>query len=624
MRKVFAYAFVIFLLVGRCVWAAGKTTVDPNSSDQAVIAQWESDTRLAQKVTYEARHKAVKVILADLSDMTGVTLNAGFNKQDWQVRDRKMNIFAKDVHLVDLISSIARTMKFKWSINKTDVPWTYRLYMDRKTLASANAELSKAQGEYDKEVQRRREDFLNTMESWDDDLTDDELEALREDDPYTYRLHTSGMGAAFRGLLNDVPGMKENFLNKQDKAYPIAELSPETQQLILNVVKSEYGEDFSGDSESKFTLGGVGLDLEPDEFDWKAYEDKKFAGIGINIYKKFFVLDAFLGDRSNPMVQWIAEKNLLKQEKGLSSRQAWEQMRDRYFDACIEDAKQTEKNYPTEPQPDVPDEPDLHKKIKVEPEEKKWLDLVDYQAATAKASDFAVVSDSYKFIEGYAGISKSETELLDVLSAICEGYRYNWDKHGLIIEFRSKDWFKRRTAQIPDEWVEKWRANLKKNGYMSIDDYAQIATLTTEQIRENFQTDNDFHKLGIFTGPGSKEIWLMRLYATLSASQKKELFSDIGLNVLTLGTDQWEYVHRTCREITSGKSTILRCSASTDENGTPAYAFRLTDTETRDRLGIWTVSMLKYEPPEPEEPKAEEKKTDSASGSSAADTTEKK
>jgi len=626
VKKAVFMSIMLLLIVCSGIWASGKITVDPNAGvGRAQVEEWDADSRLSQKVTYEARHKAIKTILADLTEMTDITFNAGYNKNDWQVRDRKMNIFAKDIVLADLMSSIARVMKFKWSVNKDQVPWTYRIYMDRSTLVEANAELSKAQADYDKKVQQRREDFLRTMENWDDDLTDDEMNALREDDPYTYRLHTSGIGAAFRGMLDDIPGMKENFLNKQDMAYPIAKLSPETQQLILNVAKSEYGENFTQEYESKYTLGGVGLDLEPDEFDWKAYEDKKFAGIGINIYKQFFVLDAFLGDRANPMVQWIAEKNLLKQEKNLSSKQAWEQMRDRYLDACIEDAKQMEKNFPTEPQPDVPDEPDLHKKIKVEPEEKKRLELVDFEAATAKASEFAIVSDSYKFIEGYAGISKSEMQLKDVLSATCEGYRYNWDKRGSIIEFRSKDWFKRRTTQIPDEWVEKWQDNLEKHGYMPIDDYAQIATLTTEQIRENFQTEKVFRKLGIFSGSGSKEIWLMRLYATLSASQKKELFSKIGLSVLALSADQWEYVHRACREITSEKSAILRCAASSDENGTPVYTFRLNDTQTLDRMGIWVVTMLKYEPPEtePEPKKNEEKKDESNSGSTTTEPAKK-
>ena len=74
--------------------AVGKTTVDPNvpgaeSADSAP----KPDTRVAEKITYQARKKTVLAILTDLTEMTGVTLEAGYNNKDWQVRDRKMNIF---------------------------------------------------------------------------------------------------------------------------------------------------------------------------------------------------------------------------------------------------------------------------------------------------------------------------------------------------------------------------------------------------------------------------------------------------------------------------------------------------------------------------------------------------
>ena len=99
----------------------------------------KADARLSQKVTYEARHKPVKVILVDLSKMTGVTLKAGQSGKDWQVRDRKMNIFAKDLPLSSLMNSIARVMKFRWSKSVKVDPPAYRMYMNRKELAAAQS-----------------------------------------------------------------------------------------------------------------------------------------------------------------------------------------------------------------------------------------------------------------------------------------------------------------------------------------------------------------------------------------------------------------------------------------------------------------------------------------------------
>ena len=80
----------LLLAIGSVCGVNGADLPVPPESEQA-------DARLCRNITYEASHKSVKIILADLSKMTGVTLNAGQSSQDWQVRDRKMNIFAKDL-----------------------------------------------------------------------------------------------------------------------------------------------------------------------------------------------------------------------------------------------------------------------------------------------------------------------------------------------------------------------------------------------------------------------------------------------------------------------------------------------------------------------------------------------
>ncbi len=99
------------LIVGLIFWAlflsisagaVGKITVDPNAGPQKASVETISGSDLTQKVIYEARRKTVSSILSDLSKMTGVTLMAGYNNEDWQVRDRRMNIFAKDVPLSNL------------------------------------------------------------------------------------------------------------------------------------------------------------------------------------------------------------------------------------------------------------------------------------------------------------------------------------------------------------------------------------------------------------------------------------------------------------------------------------------------------------------------------------------
>ena len=88
--------------------AVGKITVDPNvPGAEAAEDTPKPDTRVAEKITYQAKKKTVLAILTDLTELTGVTLKAGYNTKDWQVRDRKMNIFAKDIPLAQIMNSIA-------------------------------------------------------------------------------------------------------------------------------------------------------------------------------------------------------------------------------------------------------------------------------------------------------------------------------------------------------------------------------------------------------------------------------------------------------------------------------------------------------------------------------------
>ena len=104
--------FAVLLTATTCQVGADKITVDPNQGAKEEAQLPTTDARLQQKITYTARHKSLKVILADLSKTTGVTLKCGYNNNDWQVRDRKMNIFAKDQPLAALMNSIARVMKW--------------------------------------------------------------------------------------------------------------------------------------------------------------------------------------------------------------------------------------------------------------------------------------------------------------------------------------------------------------------------------------------------------------------------------------------------------------------------------------------------------------------------------
>ena len=209
MRKAIQSILMFVLLTSfeSGVIAIGKTTIDPSSQPKGATTsnqEYEEGELLAQQITYEARHKAIKDILADLSMLTALEIEAGKNDRDWQVRDRRMNIFAKSVSLASLMNSIAATMQFKWQRSVREGMPTYRLYMDRKTLLSAEAKRSRFEAKARDDILSRREQFvLDMMNS--EDLSESDLEKLESENPYLYLMAKRGSLAFIRSLFNESP-----------------------------------------------------------------------------------------------------------------------------------------------------------------------------------------------------------------------------------------------------------------------------------------------------------------------------------------------------------------------------------------------------------------------------------
>lgn len=604
MKRTLLLAISLIILLCQNAESVGKITVDPNSPGNirppiSESSEQHEDSRLSRLITYEARHKAVKVILADLSDLTGITLRAGLNEKDWQVRDRRMNIFAKDIPLAQLMSSIARVMRFKWSINRDADPWTYRLYMDRKTLLGADAELYRAQEAFDKEITRRRENLANMIDNWTDDLSPSELEQLRRDNPYLYLLHTRGGGNALQGLFKDIPGLREAFINRGGNiTVPISDLAPNTQQLVLNAVKQKFqlwagkeASSLSGNDEKAFNNGQVSLEITPRELCWDKYQQRYFGSSGVYINGNYYFMTDF-AEPSSPLAQYDADVELQAYEKDSARDNVWQQTKSEYERLKVEEAKGLENIFLIGPSPKQPDEPALHKKIKLLLDKKKKITLGDLEAALAEISGFAVVSDSFRVSNGYADIGDSETELKDILTKIGDGYRYNWDIHGDIIDFQSKYWFMMRTTQIPDDWIERWRGNFKRLGYLCIDDYAQIAMLTNPQIEENLKTDEDFSQANIFGKDFLYARLALQLYASLSSTQRKEVCSSTGLSARACGEEQRELITRAFAipMPEPADSLQIQCTLSSGPK-CPVCSLYVTDAVDSTKVGERTISL---------------------------------
>ncbi len=187
-----------------------------------------------------------------------------------------------------------------------------------------------------------------------------------------------------------------------------------------------------------------------------------------------------------------------------------------------------------EPAINHPDDPELMSKITMYV---GGPNLNDVLAALAESSGFSIVSDS--FYRRFRGLdfSNEEITLRKVLDKIATQCRYNWERQSNVLEFRDRDWFRKRAFQIPESWLEPWRKHFRENETLDMDDLSQIAALDEKQFWDNILPDDTLGsrklaEINCFNG------YLLRLYGSLTDQQRQMLFAPTGLDVTLLDSRQ--------------------------------------------------------------------------------------
>jgi hypothetical protein len=620
-------ALVVFFAGQACL--AQKITVDPNMGRASQSIEVDaSDSRVAQKVTYEAWHTPIKTILADLSKSTGVTLNAGYSKQDWQVRDRRMNIYVKDLTLAQLMNSIARVMKFKWSRNDDKKPPTYRLVADRRLLAKLQAEASKREAELKAEEIRRRTALVDGL-ARAAEASGPELEALKRDSPYLGLSAVTGFAKMVTRMFAEQPKLKDMFTSAERMAaLNSSEFSLSTQKLCVDVLR--YGNEHWADrkgvpDDGEDDIAKHELHLECIAAPVEADQRKRLTYFG---YVMAFMSDGthFVSDLKEPEApssKVSGAYRLSISEQPRDSQDGWGKFQAGENSGMQDDAKVIEHYQMFDPVVDHPDEPELHNKLvlNLSKEDQQALreqiqatggratSRLMYQAlirATAQAAKMSVVSDSYSVVLSDRQ-QFADGELKSVLDNISDVYRCNWEKHGSIVEFRRRDWFRRRASQVADEWLKPWRDQVEKDGIPALNTYASMLSLTDEQVEENIASD---YLLGQVLGPWwdyGVNRGFCRFYTQLNDYQRGQFFTDQGLRPRTLAPAQGAYYtamftdgwHRTwsTEDLSDPQSTDLKVTASgtTKDDGSNTYKFTVSrpNEDGSTKTDSWTIPLRK-------------------------------
>jgi hypothetical protein len=608
---------VALLYVMANVSIADKITVDPNApgAQGASEAQsGETDERLAQKVSYEATRKAVLSILEELSVKSGVSLRAGYSKFDWQVRDRKMNIYSKDATLADLMNSIAHVMKFRWSKEKLkDGKFVYRLYMDRKSLLDEEARRARDEGRRAAVEAEKRQKALESFQALGD-LPPEAVAELRKENPFKYFIAKSGLGKSLGAFMGELPAVMQALTSGQPMTMPGSALSAQGRTAAVQAMRDLWRfESMIGGRTTPFpeevasaATDQLSINVNSRLDSIRQSQDAMFMLGQVEMRCGDTRVRFDIVDPDSHMARAVGQMLVEAEETGRSFNDVERSVESLFTDATMADVKRED---PAEARVERPDDPSLRAKVKVSP---KSPGLPGMQSALADASGFGVVSDSFVQLFGQPVPTDKAMELGELLDKIGEGYRYDWDKRGSVIEFRDKKWFNKRAAQIPEAWIERWRKTLKDTGTLELDDLVQICGLTLEQFQQTIVGDNVLiasDVAGVYYGGRD----ILKLYGTLSDFQRSAVFAESGLDLKLLNPEQWAQAFRTINPLRPGllqnQDVSMTLAASReDRHGLIMYTFKIATSDGGSPLD-WRIITPRYvEPPKPEEEKKPESK----------------
>ena len=573
-----------FLLIAMCfpssVGAVGKSTVDPSAglpkSSEAAL----SSTDVTHKVTYEAKHKTVVSILVDLSAMTGVTLKAGRNNDDWQVRDRRMNIFVKDVPLADLMSSVARVMKLKWSKTGSGSAVSYRLYIDEKSRLAAESKRLAEEERVKKRQSAKRKKLLSELEKASK-MSEAELENLKTASPYVYSIAGKDRPERFLPkLFQQAPSAKSAFLSGD-------ELTVDFDGLSDDVKKGLWSGFVPGESRGDITIRGVNNPGGCIARVTIAYsDDPEHKGVASRQQSILFGL-------SDPDSEGVI----------FCSKTTAAQLSDKATSDLLGTISDREMALETkdlgEPLVEHSEDPALLAKVKIKPDGDSFADAL---GALAKASGFSIVSDSFvRRMWGWT-FASDETELRAVLSKLEFVRRYNWERHGSTLELHDRDWYKKLAVMIPEASIQRWRKTFVKNGMLDLGELSQIASLTNEQVSANLSEDDILSQAWLMGfGEGMANRDLLTAYAGMSKQQQALIFTKQGLALESLADSESpaaQALWRRCSSLQSASGAETRLTGRREVKDGRTYYFIDLIKPSGGFVGLeWIVRCPVYKPP---------------------------
>jgi len=493
-----------------------------------------ADPRLDQKVTYQAKAEFLHKVLEELTGKTGVIMTCGKNNKDWQVRERKVNIFVKDMPLKDLQQHLATLLHFIWSKSVKDGVISYKLYQDskaKKEEESLRVQTKEAAAKKQIEKRKKALDDLEKAAA----LSSEEAEKLRDKSPLQYLMAKEPVSSAMVKLLKTVPEARAALLEGVELRIPYSRLSLEGKSAVKEFIKSFFNFirhiDPSEVTEEEFP------DIPDIDDDYSLTISKGEVGEGYGDPFNGFILGVIgMGYAEMPLFDFdspaakIMGKALCNIYDGLSTSELEQEIMNKEIQQLVEKAADLPDAFEFET-----DDQDIQKVIKLELSNS--LDVPSLLEEISEKAELQVIADHFDNSPAECYLPKTEGKLGEILKAAAIACKKKAKKTGKLLVLEDREWFEKRSWAVPEDWLMYWRKAARDDA-LQLDDIVDIACLTDGQIEHTIRHDEDlsYHSWTLIE---NKE--LLRLYAVLTASQKQALLTKEGLNLASLNDKQWAF-----------------------------------------------------------------------------------
>ncbi|MEI6915007.1 MAG: hypothetical protein WCL39_07740 [Armatimonadota bacterium] len=451
----------------------------------AQAAMLRDDPALAKPVTVYIKGQGLDVIVAKLSEVSGVKLRA----RDAGLADVKAAVFVRDVPLHDVMNSIAQNFNLSWRIGNAKSSTSYDLHFSARYL--------KSRTDYDANAPALLEAAIQRTMKTADEMTDEQIKVKLEE--LRQKSMKQGWQPEIRSQLVQLYGLK------QVHTRPFLALYKRLTEKQRQALAEGYDLYFDTNSpESEWKLPADFPSAARSEMERQMLGDdpaKQPKRIGTYVRLRAGKDDMGLGDRGLRCGGGVADydENSITSYGNISLGVVWP--RDFYEDSTLRYVINLE-GIPFDQKvkltrQEIADEAGISWQDRAAP--LIWMHRCDILGLLHKKTGIPIVSDYYQ--SWFCTWDKFDTiaaEIVNGLWRIDNNDRcwVNWNGRMLCVR-TDEPWMMAQRA-VSDEVLLPWQEKYSKDGQLGLEDLADMVRLPQEQ----FWTVAD---LGRFFGLGWRD-----------------------------------------------------------------------------------------------------------------------